>query len=769
MQTNIKNNIGTSVVCPESYKAEFKNSRCVVIISVGNEAHEGDRFIATLQRVNRHFKECDIAVNDSLQRNTMQITDLNSESEVHQKANQAGADWIKRNEHAFSQLTIPYSIFRWDEYITQPDFQNSKTIVENAYETDDAFKLAMHSSINQYITRNQKKIGDKLVDEKRVFKLCFKYLIEECAVIMLMWAEKNYNFIIYSSNMIDVMQAAHKKFVEPTSPHLLRWVRIKLKTKLKKETPDSINSTTEIADTQTPFDINIYQLLDNMPLNVYWKDINGIYLGCNLTQARNVGFKHPRNIIGKTDFELGLKKGVAQIYWDNDQAVMKSGVPKVVEEPTLFDGEMVIVLSHKVPIYDDNNKIIGLMGISFDLSKHKETEKRLTQEKDHAVIALENVIARLPGHVYWKDTNNIFLGCNDLQALSAGLQSRKEIAGKTDYDMPWKDQADKLHAIDEEVRKTGIEHSIEETSKLANGREAIFLSKKTPLFDQHGDTIGILGISFDITKQKKIEKELIQARENAEFADQVKTDFINNMEHDIRTPFNGLLGIAKILIQKESDPEKKELLYSMANCANELLDYFNGILNFSKIEAKSIPLLSKTFNLETTIYRIITMEIPPAKLKNLNLSVEYHKDLPKIVISDPYRIQRIFINLISNAIKFTKKGFIKVSIQPTEKKYKARHVIVKFAVEDSGIGIPEDKKDLIYESFTRADPSNKGLYKGQGLGLRIVKQFVDELDGDIHLQSELGKGSTFTLFLPLKIPLSDQIIDEEYDLNQAHA
>jgi two-component system, OmpR family, aerobic respiration control sensor histidine kinase ArcB len=233
------------------------------------------------------------------------------------------------------------------------------------------------------------------------------------------------------------------------------------------------------------------------------------------------------------------------------------------------------------------------------------------------------------------------------------------------------------------------------------------------------------------------------------------------MEHDIRTPFVGVYGMINLLAERETDSEKKSILSDVSLCAKELLDYCDSILDFSKIEAQSFPVVAKAFNLKKLVDSVMTIESIAAKHKKLNFSLNYDNELPPVVIGDPYRLKRILINLISNAIKFTKEGFVRLSASVSRQIPETRNLIVNFSVSDSGIGIPKDKKELIYERFTRVVPSNKGLYKGQGLGLRIVKQFVDELDGDIHLKSEVGEGSTFTIFLALKIPLSDEIIDEE--------
>jgi len=369
------------------------------------------------------------------------------------------------------------------------------------------------------------------------------------------------------------------------------------------------------------------------------------------------------------------------------------------------------------------------------------------------------LLRQLPAYVFWKDKNSIYLGCNDAFAHSLGLSSPAEIIGKTDYDLPTtREESDSFRADDQEIIKSKRSKlNFEEHQTLANGKKVILLTNKVPLFDKQKNVIGILGIYHDITGRKKEEEELRKAKELAEVSSKLKTEFIRNMEHDIRTPFSGIYGMAKILHDNEEDEKKKNYLNDIVNSAKELLDYSTAILNFSRMEASSTPLIAKKFNLPQLIQGLLMMETPAAKLKNLDFSIYLDPDLPSVVIGDRYRLQRILINLISNAIKFTEQGFVKLSVK-VAKKIDKKHAILSFRVEDSGIGIAEESRDIIFERFTRLVPANKGLYHGQGLGLSLVKQLVEEMEGDIEVISEIGKGSTFMFTLDFKLPLVDDLL-----------
>jgi two-component system aerobic respiration control sensor histidine kinase ArcB len=371
---------------------------------------------------------------------------------------------------------------------------------------------------------------------------------------------------------------------------------------------------------------------------------------------------------------------------------------------------------------------------------------------------LVNIINCTPGSLYWKDRNGHYLGCNQFMVDTSGLKTVNDIVGKTDFDL-WPNYAPKLSENDQYVMQTGKTLMTEEAVRIPNGKLMYFAGVKMPLRDESNNITGVIGNSLDITALKLAEQELRIAKIEAEKSNQLKTEFIRNMEHDIRTPFSGIYAMTKILQEQEADKEKKYLLGTITDCAKQLLDYCNGILDFSKLESGNLPLLSKKFNLRQLINDVATMERLSAEAKNLSFITEYPDDISEFFISDAFRIQRILINLVSNAVKFTEKGYIKISVK-IAKTIDAKHVIAKIYVEDTGIGIPQDKHTAIYEKFNRLNPSNQGFYKGCGLGLTIVKQLIEELNGEIELYSEPNKGSKFICLLPLKLPLINEAVAE---------
>ncbi len=502
--------------------------------------------------------------------------------------------------------------------------------------------------------------------------------------------------------------------------------------------------------------VPLESIIAHLPGYVYWLDRKNVFLGSNESQAKAAGFGNRHEIVGKTNYEMSWRDQ-ADAYNRINNKVMSTGQEHSVEEiGRTIDGKEAIFLSKKVPLFDDESNIVGILGISFDITEQKERDRKLLDAKEQADVTLENIMAHLPGHVYWLDRNNIFLGCNELQAKYAGLRNRYEIVGKSNYDMPWRDHADALNAVNNKVMSTGQEYSVEELNVAKNGSEGVFLSKKVPLRDNKGSIVGILGISFDITNQKETEKKLIEAKERAEAADKAKTEFLENMRHDIRTPLSGIAGFAE-LIKNETDLNKlKHYFDQLAASSSELLRYLNEILEAFSISSGEIPVLKKKFSFKTIVENVVKLHQTKANEKKLQLTYYVDDRISAYLMGDHVRIYRIMLELIANALKFTEQGGISISASLAKKD--GRDIVVRLEIADTGLGIPPEKQQGLFVTFKRLTPSYQGIYKGAGLGLSIVKQFVDDLHGEVYIESEADKGAKFICLLPLK----ESLLNDDY-------
>lgn len=362
----------------------------------------------------------------------------------------------------------------------------------------------------------------------------------------------------------------------------------------------------------------------------------------------------------------------------------------------------------------------------------------------------ENIIALMPGHVYWLDNNNVFLGCNDLQAKSAQLKSRKDIVGKTNYDMPWRDQAEELNKVNTLVMETGIPHTAEEYAVMANGM-GIYYSQKVPLRNQKNETIGVLGISLDITERKKMEVALRRAKEKAEVANQAKTEFIANMSHDFHTPLSGIVGMSKLLEEKAQDSEKKQYARWIHESGEQLLELLNGVMEIvATNNLREDDVHEELFELRKSIQDIAYLVQPTSQMKKIQLNIEIDEATPNTVITDATKIHRVLLNLVGNAIKFTDNGAvtIKVEVLSLENNYAQ----LKFSIIDTGVGIPPELQTKIFDRFFRAN-----THAGYGMGLHIAQKYLSLLGGEINLESEVGKGSTFDFTLTMKIGYDENI------------
>src|SRR3990167_5492790 len=326
-----------------------------------------------------------------------------------------------------------------------------------------------------------------------------------------------------------------------------------------------------------------------------------------------------------------------------------------------------------------------------------------------AEVYLSYIVNHLPHYIFWKDRNSIFLGCNQLFAEAAGLRGPEEIIGKTVFDLAWGEDLSASYVADDQmIMESGLSKlNYEELQHQADGSDRIILNSKVPMRDSTGTVIGIMGVYTDITERKQMEVALIEAKEEAETANRLRSEFIRNMEHDIRTPFSGILGVAQLLLERERNADKRSMLLDMTQCAQELLEYCNSILDLSRLEFGSIPILMKDFTMRSIIESVMSMESQVARFKKLKLSCEYDDMIPNTLIGDSFRVQRIIINLLSNAIKFTERGAVMLRVV-VEKVIDSRHIVIKFMIEDTGIGIPADKQNFIYEKFARLDPAYRG-------------------------------------------------------------
>jgi PAS domain S-box-containing protein len=490
-------------------------------------------------------------------------------------------------------------------------------------------------------------------------------------------------------------------------------------------------------------------LIDHLPDYVYVKDTHSRFLSANAAVLRGLGKTTQEEVLGKTDFDL-LPRELAERYAADEQALFQSGQPLRDREESGADddGKKKWLLTTKVPLHDSRGAIVGLVGISHDISARKEAEESLARER----ALLRSLIDAIPDLIFYKDCQGRYLGCNVAFEQLAGRR-QAELIGLGDLDLFPRATAEFIGAKDRQILAEGQPCRSQQWLDFPDGRRARIDLLKTPFGSGDTQVLGLIGIGRDITALK-------QAQEAAEAASRAKGEFLANMSHEIRTPLNGILGMTELALDTDLTREQREYLDLVNSSADHLLAVINDILDFSKIEAGKLDLEHIPFRLRDSLDDTLATLALRAHKKGLELADHILADVPEVLVGDPGRLRQVVVNLLGNAIKFTEHGEVVVTVSvdketrgqgDNEKESGPASVSLSpclpvslyFEVRDTGIGIPADKQRSLFQAFTQLDSSTTRKYGGTGLGLAISARLVGLMGGRIWLDSEVGRGSTF--------------------------
>jgi PAS domain S-box-containing protein len=489
-------------------------------------------------------------------------------------------------------------------------------------------------------------------------------------------------------------------------------------------------------------------LVQTIPDLIWLKDINGVYLSCNIMFERFFGAP-TEEIIGKTDYDF-VDKESADFFRKNDQIAIEKNGPSSNEEWVTFadDGHRALLDTIKTPMFDSTGKLIGILGIARDITERKRHEEEIRDSQSKLSIALK--IAHLGSWEY--DVENDLFTFNDL-FYAIFRTTVKEVGGYTMSSAEYAKRfvhPDEIAYVQEKINKSIETNDLDFSRQLehriiySDGEVGYLAVRFSFIKDSSGKTIKTYGINQDITESKRAEQILKESETQLRELNATKDKFFSIIAHDLRNPFSLVLGLSEIIADenfKLSNEELRQnslLLYKTASATFTLLE---NLLEWSKLQrglstlmTDSIPLLKFAENLNKT-----TQEM--AFKKSIILCVEIPESLE--VIADPNMLHSILRNLITNAIKFTKKGG-KVTVSATEKE----NGFVQFMVKDSGIGMTPDMiKNLFHIEFNTCRPGTEDE-PSTGLGLILCKEFVEKHGGKIWVESEVGKGSTFYFSIP---------------------
>ncbi|MCB0722046.1 MAG: response regulator [Ignavibacteriae bacterium] len=482
-------------------------------------------------------------------------------------------------------------------------------------------------------------------------------------------------------------------------------------------------------------DPRFFYLLKNLNEVVFQLDSSGKILYLNSHWTDLTGFSVEESI-GKNFLNYIHEDDFSQ-YEEKIKSFINKGESLTVEELrwlTKKDTYIWVELSSNVN--REGNEVI-ISGSIKDISRTRDIEKELKKIENR----YDTVLNTVKDIVYQTDKEGKWTYLSNAWEKTTGF-TVKESLGRVTKEF--------IHADDRERHGEILRSMIEKNADFDHGHFRItrkddetrlFEYSRFLIYDEDNNFIGTTGTLTDVTERKKWEEELIKAKEAAEEAAKVKSEFLAIMSHEIRTPMNGVIGMTGLLMETDLTPEQREFVETIRVSGDTLLTLINDILDFSKIESGKMELEEQPFELKECIEDAYDLLASKAVEKKLDLLHLIEKDVPPFIIGDVTRLRQILVNLVSNAVKFTNEGEVFISVRNISDN--PEELLLEFSVKDTGIGIPPEKLDVIFESFSQVDSTTTRKYGGTGLGLAICSKLVNLMGGKIWVESTPGKGSIF--------------------------
>ncbi|OAT75603.1 aerobic respiration two-component sensor histidine kinase ArcB [Mangrovibacter phragmitis] len=382
--------------------------------------------------------------------------------------------------------------------------------------------------------------------------------------------------------------------------------------------------------------------------------------------------------------------------------------------------------------------------LTLEIKEREQTQIQLAQQSSF----LRSFLDASPDLVFYRNENQEFSGCNRAMELLTG-KSEKQLIGLRPADVYSTEAAEKVIETDEKVFRHNVSLTYEQWLDYPDGRKACFEIRKVPYYDRVGKRHGLMGFGRDITERKRYQDALERASRD-------KTTFISTISHELRTPLNGIVGLSRILLDTDLTPEQEKYLKTVHVSAVTLGNIFNDIIDMDKIERRKVQLDNQPIDFTGFLSDLENLSGLQAQQKGLRFVMEAAQPLPHKIVADGTRLRQILWNLISNAVKFTRKGEVRVRVSYQDDQ------IMRFEVQDSGIGIPPGEQDKIFAMYYQVKDEQGGKpATGTGIGLAVSRRLAKSMGGDITVSSNPGEGALFTL--TVHAPAVHDEVDEDDD------
>jgi PAS domain S-box-containing protein len=501
---------------------------------------------------------------------------------------------------------------------------------------------------------------------------------------------------------------------------------------IELETENAVRQRTELALRERTNLLDT--LIKSIPIAILVSDENDKIELANPAFQTLFGYTREETI-GKPIGDLFASvRTQAEMKIDRRQMHSQEVIHKTSQRETK-DGHLVDVEIHGVPLVSDGH-LRGFLAVYQDITQRLKAEKVIRESEE----LFRSLSAAAPIGIFRMDAQGQCVYANERWAEMSGRPLENALGNKWLEALHPEDRG-RVKELWDRTRRLEIE--LEDECRFLTPRNQVrwVQARAKPLHTADGTLQGYVGTLEDVTKRREAEQRLMEAKEAAESTSRAKSEFLANMSHEIRTPMNGILGMTELALDTDLSLEQREYLGMVKSSAESLLGIINDILDFSKIEAGRLDLECLPFSLLDCIEDALRPLAVRAQQKGLELNWAAKGEIPELVKGDPTRLRQIVINLAGNAIKFTKRGEVSVSIERLPSP--DSEVFIRFSVADTGVGIPREKHRQIFEAFSQADSSTTREFGGTGLGLSISARLVKLLQGEIWLESTLDEGSKF--------------------------